>query len=145
VANAEAGFDLGRKPHHIILGQPDGYTVVFATIDPGACARLQKFKGVRKIWRHLTSERSKRYESRGITSTEFDEEEAIMDLLVSALPYTTNTIGMSTPSEIPDRAVDERLKRFEILATLRERARESRIAPVNRAFHGRPARSQGLH
>ena len=37
-----------------------------------------------------------------------------MDLFCAALPYTTDTIGMSTPAEIVDRFVEARLVRFVV-------------------------------
>jgi hypothetical protein len=143
VANAEAGFDLGLKPHHVIVDGPSGHAVVFAAIDSGACAKLQEFDGVRQLWRHLTLERSQRYESLGITSTEFDEEEAIMDLMVAALPYTTQTIGMSTPSEIIDRAFKKRLARFDAVAALRSQAPDAH--PLEHTDSRSRGRSGTLH
>lgn len=47
-----------------------------------------------------------------------------MDLLVSSLPYTTETIGDSTAATIVDRAIENRLERYESLAAPRRRARK---------------------
>jgi hypothetical protein len=46
-------------------------------------------------------------------SGKVDKCESLMDLLVAALPYTTKSIGMSTPREIIDRGVEERLRPFD--------------------------------
>jgi hypothetical protein len=130
VANAEAGFDLGLKPHHVIFGEPTDYAVVFATINADVCARLLEFEGARRRLTYMTEVRRERYKTMGITSTEFEEDEAIMDLLVSALPYTTQTIGMSKPSEIIDRAFENRLGQFEVPAKSQDAPNLLRLAGV---------------
>jgi hypothetical protein len=145
VAAAEAGFDLGLKPDHIMIGEPSGWAVVFATINADSCARLLKMDGTRQVLKHMTRVRKARYRSKGIVSKEFDEEEAIMDLLVSALPYTTRTIGMSTPSEIIDRAFGKRLEQFDAVAALRGRAPDAHTPTLDRAVLRSRGRSGTLH
>jgi hypothetical protein len=112
VANAEAGFDLGIRPQQVIVNEPSGYAMVFATIRSEACERLFEFEGVEPIYREFLRIRTDRLRSLGF-SGKVDKSTSLMDLLVAALPYTTKSIGMSTPREIIDRAVEGRLRPFD--------------------------------
>jgi hypothetical protein len=111
IANEEAGFDLGIKPLQIVIGEPDGYAVPFGTIRSEACDRLLAFEDVKPLYRGLLRIRRERLKSSGF-SGQIDKSESLMDLLVAALPYTTRNIGMSTPREIIDRAVEDMLQPF---------------------------------
>lgn len=123
VAEAEAGFPLGLKPAHVVIGEPSGHVVVYATIDRHACDRLLDLDGARKILKSFTQARRARYASKGM-STKIDDQETTMDLLVASLPYTTETIGASTAATILDRAIDHRLEGYDRLAAPRRRARK---------------------
>ena len=63
VANTEAGFDLGIKPQQVVVGAPDGYAVVFATITSDACKRLTSLDGVQPTLKKLTAIRRERLRS----------------------------------------------------------------------------------
>ncbi|UQR62997.1 hypothetical protein LRP30_40740 [Bradyrhizobium sp. C-145] len=122
-ADVEAGFPLALKPAHVVVAEPSGYAIVYATIDREACSRLLGLDGVRDILERLTRDRRAQYRSAGL-STKIDDAATTMDLLVSSLPYTTETIGDSTAATIVDRAIENRLERYESLATPRRRARK---------------------
>lgn len=67
-----------------------------------------------------------------------------MDLLTSALPYTTQKIGMSTPSEIIERAFEKRLGGFDAVAALRSRTLEVRRWTSAHAVARSPGRDAAL-
>lgn len=86
--------------------------------------------------------RKERCRSKDI-STKICDEEAAMDILVASLPYTTQTIGASTPDVIIERAFEKRLERFKTVATARRRARRPHESATDTRHH--PDRSRTLH
>lgn len=104
IANTESGFDLDIKPHEVIFDGKDGYVVIFATIKSDACVRLRGLAGVEATVKWMTKLRRERLKSQGF-SGRIDKSDALMDLLVAALPHTTHTVGMSTPRGIVDFAI----------------------------------------
>jgi hypothetical protein len=100
IANQEAGFDLGIRAHDMLVGKPDGYVIVFATINPHACKRLRAFDNVSQILKVWGAQWAAQF-----GTSPKDKSEELMELVAAALPRTDRTIGTADPRYIIDCAV----------------------------------------
>lgn len=135
-ANAEAGFDIGIAFEEVVIGEQNGYTIPFATIDAAAAVRLLDRGQVRQdLLRMLDARGAKRrnyYVGREIQDC---DEELLMDLLTVSLPDTIRVLGGVVPADLVGPAIDLGLQHLDA-----RRSSSTSPADADMAATGKPKR-----